>query len=204
MKRFLTVALLSAAFTSLPSVEATAAMLDPVASFDNTLTGSQEVPPTSSPAIGTAKSTLSGTANDWVFSYMLEYSGLTGPLQAGHIHEAPFGANGPVVHELENLPAGTTSGMFSGDWSSGEAASSGLDIGETFKELLAGNYYFNLHTVAIPSGEIRGQIQQTGASVPEPASTSGLLAFGALGTVYGLKNRKNTQKSASGATNFSL
>lgn len=37
-----------------------------------------------------------------------------------------------------------------------------------------------------------GQIQ----AVPEPSSWAGILAFGAMGTVYGLKNRKNRRKSA--------
>ena len=51
-------------------------------------------------------------------------------------------------------------------------------------ELLAGDMYFNLHTLTYPSGEIRGQIvAAAAAAVPEPAGfmmmALGLVCVGA-------------------------
>ncbi len=62
-----------------------------------------------------------------------------------HIHRAPAGANGDIVFEL-------------GDPSSPiEATWTGMTPAQV-ADLLAGNYYVNIHASGRPDGEIRGQI----------------------------------------------
>jgi hypothetical protein len=73
-----------------------------------------------------------------------EYSGLGSPATAAHIHLAPPGQHGPVVFPLEFTAAaeGTLSGTF--ELSDAQMA-----------ELLAHNFYVNVHTEANPGGQIR-------------------------------------------------
>lgn len=193
MKLFLTGTLLGAALlTSMTPIAANAATI----SFSSILSGSQEVPPVATPATGSATATLSGAPGSWVFDYVVNYSGLQGVVAApfAHIHNAPLGVNGAIVHDLDNanLPpiAGSTAGIITGNWRFDDATSPLTDV--LAQALLNGNAYFNIHTTFSRSGEIRGQI----IPVPEPESAMGLLAFGALGAGLTLKNHKNKQKIA--------
>ena len=142
-------------------------------SFTATLNGSQEVPANGSPGIGAMTGTLSGGPGAWTFIYSGSFSGLTAPVNAqpsgGHIHNAPVGINGGVVHPLVNLDTGVTAGNFSGTWNTASGLTDTL-VGE----MLAGRLYVNIHTSAFSGGEIRGQI------VPEPASIGLLLAGSTL------------------------
>jgi hypothetical protein len=147
-------------------------------SFSATLNGAQEVPPVASPGTGTGTGTLGGGPGTWVFTYSVTYSGLSGTIASpfAHIHQAPAGANGPVVHNLDGASqppiAGSTSGTINGDWRFDDAAQPLTDT--LAAALLAGNTYFNLHTTAFPPGEIRGQILR----VSEPGTA--LLALGGV------------------------
>ncbi|HYW22059.1 MAG TPA: CHRD domain-containing protein [Nodularia sp. (in: cyanobacteria)] len=169
-----------------------------VFSFISTLNGDQEVPSISTPGVGTAIGTLSGNPGSWVFEYEVNYSNLQGVIAApyAHIHNAPAGQNGPVVHSLDNaeIPpiAGSSSGTIIGNWRFDDVSRPLTDV--LAQQLLNGNAYFNIHTTTFPSGEIRGQILAAPVSVPEPTSMLGLLAFGALGAGWQLKNQKNKQK----------
>jgi CHRD domain len=60
------------------------------------LTGAQEVPPTMSAGTGTGMLTVD-LATGAATNISVTFSGLSGPATAAHIHEAPAGANGPVV-----------------------------------------------------------------------------------------------------------
>jgi hypothetical protein len=87
--------------------------------------------------------------------------------QASHIHWAIAGVNGPVVVAL--FPAGTytvKSGQFSGVLAEGIIKAENLKdalAGKTIMDLVAGiksgNAYVNVHTLAHPAGEIRGQVK---------------------------------------------
>ncbi len=75
--------------------------------------------------------------------------GLTGPVVAGHIHAGSAGVNGPVVVNLGVNSAGFNSCI------------DGVDrnlIKAIRKQ--PGNYYVNIHTSTVPSGEIRGQLSK--------------------------------------------
>jgi hypothetical protein len=94
-----------------------------------------------------------------------------------HIHNAPAGANGPVVHFLDNVSSwvGTTSGTITGDWRWDDATNPLTDLRAS--DLLAGNMYFNIHTDLNRGGEIRGQIVPEPTSLAVLASLFGLLAL---------------------------
>ena len=87
--------------------------------------------------------------------------GLLG-VAGAHIHCGPAGSNGPVVAFL----AGTIPGGLSGTVDFGGTLTAANLInpacGETIEELLdamqAGDTYVNVHSLANPSGEVRGQI----------------------------------------------
>lgn len=166
-------------------------------SFTSTLNGAQENPPTITPATGTATGTLTGDPGSWVFSYVVNYSGLQGVIARpfAHIHVAPVGVNGPVVHDLDGatLPpiAGSTFGTITGDWRFDDITRPLTDA--LAQQLIDGNTYFNLHTNLFATGEIRGQIQR----VPEPPIQLGLLALTTWGISWQLKRQKNKHKLAS-------
>lgn len=141
------------------------------------LSGAQEVPAFNTPATGTGTVTLTGTPGAYVINYSVSYSGLLGTIASpfAHIHRAPAGSNGPVVHDLDGANiapiAGSSSGTIVGDWRFNDASRPLTDA--LVADLFAGNLYFNIHTTARTAGELRGQI------IPEPAAL-GLLAPAAL------------------------
>jgi hypothetical protein len=183
MRRLWTVSIASLAFTSLlaaTSQPTLAAIL-----FQSTLSGAQEVPtPVNTTGTGFATLELSGGPGSWVLNYEVTYSGLLGVIAApfAHIHNAPFGANGPIVHDLDNanLPpiAGSTAGTIVGDWRFDDADPLTDALAQ---ELMDRNLYFNLHTSNFPSGEIRGQI----TAVPEPGTLLGLAFVTGAGLLSG-------------------
>ncbi|MCW8107167.1 CHRD domain-containing protein [Alteromonas ponticola] len=138
--------------------------------FTATLSGDQEVPSVDTTATGSAMGELTGTAGAYVFTYEINYSGLSSPIVdifgGGHFHNASTGVNGPVVHLFDTTDfafLGTTNGTISGDWRFDDASNPLTD--ELANELKAGNMYINLHTEIFNPGELRGQL----FAVPEPA-----------------------------------
>jgi hypothetical protein len=155
-------------------------------SFTSTLNGSQENPARPTLATGSATATLIGDfgANNWVFTYSGDYNNLTSDRTVNHIHNAPAGTNGPVVFDLNNgTITGTTSGLFSGSWTS----ATGLT--DTFATSLINNgMYFNIHSTTYTSGEIRGQI----LAVPEPSGMLATLFLAGSGVCLKLRRKSYT------------
>ena len=115
----------------------------PGGTMNVSLSGSNEVPPNASTAVGMARIDLSGMTLKWTVTY----SGTTGPVTAGHFHgPAPAGANAGVV-----LP-------FTGSMASPIEGSATLTQAQV-DQLKAGLWYVNLHTAAHPGGELRGQVK---------------------------------------------
>ena len=107
------------------------------------LAASNEVPPNASPGMGMLEATLDKASS--VLKWTVAYSGLTGPVKAGHFH-------GPA-------PAGQNAGValgFSGSVDSPIQGTATLTPAQV-EDLLAGKWYVNLHTAANPGGEVRGQ-----------------------------------------------
>ncbi len=108
-----------------------------------TLSGDQEIPPVTTSASGSGTITV---GEDKSVSGKVTISGMT-PLVA-HIHEAPAGANGPIV-----IPLTKTSDTV---W----VVPAGAKLTDSqYASYKAGNLYYNVHTETHKSGEIRGQIK---------------------------------------------
>ncbi len=115
--------------------------------FTAALNSTQVVPATNSTARGSCDITFyPGT---WGLGLTCEYTGLSGPLTAAHIHWAGVGQNGPITYNLGKT--GATSGTFSeGCW-----------FPQSFFPLLRSKkLYVELETADRPGGEIRGQIKE--------------------------------------------
>jgi hypothetical protein len=109
------------------------------------LKASAEVPPKDSAGTGTVTATLDTETNE--FKYHVEFRGLTGPVVAAHFHgPAVAGANAKPQLPITTTPI------------TGPIDGKAILTPEQAKDLVDGNWYFNLHTSANPGGEIRGQI----------------------------------------------
>ncbi len=113
-------------------------------SMKNQLSGAQEVPAVTTTGTGTVDSTFDKSTN--ALTWTVTYSGLSGPLTAGHIHgPAAPGANAGVL-----IP-------FTGDLASPIKGKATLTAAQV-ADLTAGRMYVNLHTAKNPGGELRAQL----------------------------------------------
>jgi hypothetical protein len=119
-----------------------------------TLTGSQESPPVTSTGTGTAAVILGAAKTS--LRYHVNTTGLT--LTNAHIHKAVATIAGGVIHPFSPIAAVMD----------GTIALSGTDA----QDLADGLWYVNVHTVANPGGELRGQLMLPG-EVLYSASLSG-------------------------------
>lgn len=111
--------------------------------LSGTLSGAQEVPPTTTSGTGSVTATFDKSTSK--LSYEVVYSGLTGPARAGHFHgPAAMGQN-----------AGIASGF--ADANSPIRGEVTLTAAQA-ADLLAGRWYVNIHTQRYPGGEIRAQV----------------------------------------------
>jgi CHRD domain len=111
--------------------------------FKADLTGMTEVPPTDSPATGSADVSVDTDAKK--LSWTVNFSGLTGDPTAAHFHgPAAAGENAdPVVDMSAAIKSGSA------------------DItDQQLADLQAGKWYINVHSAKFPDGEIRGQVEK--------------------------------------------
>lgn len=133
--------------------------------FGARLSGTQEVPPVMTRAGATARFAL---RRDGALEYELRATGPIHDATQAHIHLGARGQNGPVVLFLFGLTAGV-------DFERGDLIARGTvsdsnviaragftnTIAELVDRMRQGRAYVNLHTVAFPGGEIRGQVLVT-------------------------------------------
>jgi len=105
------------------------------------LRGSQEVPPIATTQSGGCMGTLDQPSATFSLTCVHDIPDAT----VMHIHQGAPGVNGSIVHDLGN-PASPVVNTWSG-MTPAEMA-----------DLIAGNYYFNIHSAGRPSGVMRGQI----------------------------------------------
>jgi CHRD domain len=111
------------------------------------LEASSEVPPKATKGHGMLMGTVD-TDTD-VLTYHITFEDLTGPAAAAHFHgPAMAGENAkpqvpiktsPIVSPIDGTATLTA---------------------DQVKDLLAGKWYFNIHTAQNPAGEIRGQVEK--------------------------------------------
>ena len=140
-----------------------------IVTFRATMSGANEVPANTSAGTGTFTATLDTSTN--VFTWNATVSGLSANINNGHIHgPAAAGVNAGVILNFNpatnqipgstftgfgTAPAGTATGTIT----LGSNAITPTVSGDSLKKLLlAGLTYVNIHTTAIPAGEVRGQI----------------------------------------------
>lgn len=128
--------------------------------YEAALSGAFEVPAVTTTSTGTARFTVNGSQ----LAYTLDVQNVTGAI-AAHIHSGPVGANGPPVVFLfqaaapgVSVPAGA---LAAGAVDAGDMiATAGVSYDSMLSLMRRGNAYVNVHTVARPAGEIRGQVAE--------------------------------------------
>lgn len=123
---------------------------------------------TGSSGSGSASLTFDDATN--LLSWSGSFSGLTTSYTVAHFHgPAGPGVNGGVQVGISSvLDPGNLSGTFNGSATLGATQAA---------QLLAGDWYINIHSTTDPGGEIRGQVL-----VPEPG-TLALLSLAGLALV---------------------
>jgi hypothetical protein len=142
------------------------------------LTGTQEVPPNTSAAAGTA--TLNINEDRTQINFTLNVStALSGDIREAHIHISPPGVNGPIVLDFcttnrvtppANVPTpptcppppftltGTLTEDNLRDITQNIQGVGVNSFADAVTQILNGNSYANVHTTTFPGGEIRGQL----------------------------------------------
>jgi len=117
-----------------------------VTTYKANLGGAAEVPPVTLAGKGTAQINVDSATK--TISWRVDYTGLSGPAAAAHIHcGAAAGANAGVAVPLGAGP--TAASPISG---------SGTMTDAQLADLTAGKCYVNVHTAANKGGELRGQL----------------------------------------------
>ena len=111
--------------------------------FTALLSGDNEVPSVTTDAVGVGVFNLSQSG--YKLQVKVVVDGLSGPITGTHFHNAAIGSNGGVV---QNFTANVV----------GNVIIATVDPSAYLADLIAGNIYYNVHTAANPSGEIRGQV----------------------------------------------
>ena len=133
--------------------------------FRAPLAGENEVPPVDTRVRGLSTFQLSRTGDE--LQYRLIVANIEN-LTMAHIHLAPEGENGPVVAWLypDGPPPQLIEGRFDGVLAEGVITATDLvgplddaPLSDLVDEIRAKQTYVNVHTVAHPAGEVRGQIR---------------------------------------------
>jgi len=138
--------------------------------FKAKLEGAQEVPPVATTTTGTAEIKFNRELTAAKFE--VKVSDGVGVTQA-HVHCAPIGVNGPVVAFLfGNVPGGfdVDGGLAEFTLTDANIAAVAANcvptigvaitnLAELAQATRDGNIYANVHTVANPTGEVRGQLR---------------------------------------------
>jgi hypothetical protein len=133
--------------------------------FRALLTGDQEVPPVDTQTTGRADIQINREQTEGEFTLRVD-DGVR--VTQSHLHCAVAGVNGPIVVFLAgNHPAGLN---VDGKWVDNARftdqsivnTSCGTTVAELAQAMREGRVYVNVHTVAHPPGEVRGQLAPPG------------------------------------------
>jgi hypothetical protein len=172
------------------SSTANAALISMIAELDGPQTGSV-IPATGQPSPGTGTASMLYNTDDNRLYWTIGFNGLVGTFTRAHFHgPAEVGSNAGIqVFICDSTVAGqtpcpaVTSGVIQG-------ASAAPLTATQEQQLLSDLWYINLHTTAIPAGEIRGQVYRAVPSpIPLPAA-AWLLAPALAGAAAFVRRRK--------------
>ena len=132
--------------------------------FKARLSGDQEVPAVATDTTGSAKIQINKAQTEGEFTLSVN-DGVR--VTQAHLHCAPAGVNGPIVVFLAGLHAGGLN--VDGKWVSNATftdesivnTACGANVAALAASMRLGNVYANVHTVAHPGGEVRGQVEAT-------------------------------------------
>ncbi len=115
--------------------------------YELTLDGSREVPPVTTPAMGTASVTMDRGAG--TIAWEIHFQDLSAPGIAAHFHgPAGPGVSAGVMFDIAGPSGGVVSPMIGS-----------VSISPAHQQIVEdGLSYINIHTSAHPGGEIRGQV----------------------------------------------
>jgi hypothetical protein len=106
---------------------------------------SSEVPPRVSRGHGMLNATFDTTTSS--LQWTITYEGLSGPATAAHFHgPAPVGQNASIAVPIDKTALANP------------IKGSATLTEQQVTDLMAGQWYFNIHTAQNPMGEIRGQV----------------------------------------------
>lgn len=147
------------------------------------LTGANEVPANASTARGSFTATIDEAAN--TITWSLSVPSITNAT-AAHLHTGQAGINGPVVLSLFAAPSGSPAQAVN---VSGTSKGSDLvgplqgNFQEFIRAVKGGTIYVNVHSTALPGGEIRSQVLPPSAVPAAPKTgNAGLVAGATSGT----------------------
>lgn len=132
--------------------------------FKARLRGDQEVPPVVTDTTGRAKIQINKALTEGEFTLTVN-DGIR--VTQAHLHCAAAGVNGPIVVFLAGLHGGGLN--VDGKWVSNATFTDtsivnpacGATVAALVEFMRIGGVYVNVHTVAHPAGEVRGQVEAT-------------------------------------------
>jgi hypothetical protein len=129
--------------------------------YSDDLTKEEEVPLCDAAgADATGSSSVTVSDDGATISVELEFSGLSGPATAAHIHYGEDGVAGGVVFSLGMNPVSPVTASFTvADYPATPPAGAPAAFDAFVADLQDGKTYINVHTAACMPGEIRGQIE---------------------------------------------
>ena len=132
--------------------------------YKASLSGAHVHPPVATKSVGSVSITLVNQSYASGFFYATNIKQMT----MAHLHAGPVGKNGPSIAWAFNATYGPISGSIKASFTFNPFSHNITDL------LAARLVYFNIHTAALPTGELRGQLTRFPSKVKGTSYTTSL------------------------------